>query len=195
MTSVGKESKSKVKKKWHEVAFEDIVVTSSVAIGILGGGIMSLFAKIPPIIVGIFLGMGISSLIYRFLGGIGQDNTFAVKGIKLTGTVAVWIASAFLISTELAKPGPDPFAGKQLILTILNNNEHSVRGIQLWVADEIIQPQQEGQSKYAIPLRTLIDEDDKILIDQLSDTGEAQKSMKMEYDPETPRITIYIENR
>lgn len=196
MTGTGKDSKAK--KKWHEVAFEDIVVTSSVAIGILGGGIMSLFSKIPPIIIGIFLGMGISSLVYRFLGGITQDNSFAVKGIKLTGTVAVWIACALIINNELAKE-MDIQAGdimqKELILTVRDNNGLLMRGIQLTVADEIIPPQQEDQSKFAIPLKKFIEEDDKIFIRQESDTGEEQKSMNLEYDPKTPRITVYIKNR
>ncbi|MDQ1350760.1 MAG: hypothetical protein QG657_1062 [Acidobacteriota bacterium] len=196
MTGTGKDSKAK--KKWHEVAFEDIVVTSSVAIGILGGGIMSLFSKIPPIIIGIFLGMGISSLVYRFPGGITQDNSFAVKGIKLTGTVAVWIACALIINNELAKE-MDIQAGdimqKELILTVRDNNGLLMRGIQLTVADEIIPPQQEDQSKFAIPLKKFIEEDDKIFIRQESDTGEEQKSMNLEYDPKTPRITVYIKNR
>lgn len=195
MSGTGKDSKAK--KKWHQVAFEDIVVTSSVAIGILGGGIMSLFAKIPPIIIGIFLGMGISSLVYRFLGGITQDNSFAVKGIKLTGTVAVWIACALIINNELAKEmdkRTDDIMKKELILTVRDNNGLLMRGIQLTVADEIIPPQQEDQSKFAIPLKKFIEEDDKIFIRQESETGEEEKSMNMEYDPKTPRITVYIKN-
>ncbi|HLP47941.1 MAG TPA: hypothetical protein VK469_18500 [Candidatus Kapabacteria bacterium] len=185
----------KNKKKWQEIAFEDIVVTSAVTIGLLGGLIMSLYKEIPSIITGIFLGMGISSLIYRFLGGISPGNSFTVKGIKLTGTVAVWIAAALIISTNIDKSETAYIGNKHLILKILNNNDHFMRGIQLWVADELIPPQKEAQSTYAIPLKKFIDEDDKILIDQISEKGEAQKSMKMEYDPKIPRITIYIENR
>lgn len=197
---------NKGKKKWYEVAFEDIVVTSAVLIGILGGGIMSLFPQfVKPIIIGIFLGIGISSLVYRFLGGIGQDNTFTVKGIKLTGTVAVLIVSALIINNELAKQIAESEQNKiqieqnkmrgDLILTVRDNNGLLMRGIKLVVADDDIPPQQEDQSKFAIPLKKFIEEDDKIFISQESEMGEDQKSMNMEYDPKTPKITIYIKNR
>ncbi|MCX6584945.1 MAG: hypothetical protein NT166_32635 [Candidatus Aminicenantes bacterium] len=198
MNGKGKENKGK--KKWREVAFEDIVVTAAVVVGVLGGGIMSLFTQFcKPIIIGTFLGMGISSLVYRFLGGINPDNSFAVKGIKLTGTVAVWIISALIINNELAKqihinPNQEDISQKELILTVRDNNGLLMRGIQLTVADEIIPPQQEDQSKFAIPLKKFIEEDDKIFIRQESEMGEEQKSMNMEYDPKTPKITIFIKN-
>lgn len=194
MSGTGKDSKAK--KKWHEVAFEDIVVTAAVAIGIVGGGIMSLFSKIPPIIIGIFLGMGISSLVYRFLGGITQDNSFAVKGIKLTGTVAVWIVCALIINNELAKqipinPNQEDILQKDLILTVHDNTGKLMSGIKLYVADEFIDPQKEDQAKYVIPLKNFI-QGQNIFIHQESETTEKQTDWNMDYDPQIPRIDVVI---
>lgn len=187
---------NKPKKKWREVAFEDIVVTAAVVIGILGGGIMSLFPQVKPIIIGIFLGMGISSLIYRFLGGIGKGNSFTVIGIKLTGTVAVWIACALVINTELKKPGPDNNRDGQLTLRLLKN-DRLMRDIQLTIAPDIIQPQQEDQSIFTIPQEKISGVGHKILIDRISDTKGQQELMKMEYafDPKKPEIVIDIDNQ
>jgi len=187
---------NKPKKKWREVAFEDIVVTAAVVIGILGGGIMSLFPQVKSIIIGIFLGMGISSLIYRFLGGIGKDNSFKVIGIKLTGTVAVWIACALIINNELTKqipknPNQEDILQKELILTVHDNTGKLMSGIKLYVADDFIDPQKEDQAKYVIPLKKFI-QGQNIFIHQESETTEKQTYWNMDYDPQIPRINVVI---
>jgi hypothetical protein len=165
-------AKSKAKGKMSKFIFEDTVVTVAVAIGILGGGIMSLFAKVPPIIVSIFLGMGISSLVYRFLGGINQDNSITLKGIKLTGTVAVLIGCALIINTELARQlKPAKSESKNLILEVREGDFLS-RDIEVRIEneDEFIEPvkNKDGElkeGKFSIPLEK-IQLEPKIFISQ-----------------------------
>ncbi|MGE5342601.1 MAG: hypothetical protein ACM3SY_14085 [Candidatus Omnitrophota bacterium] len=199
MSPTDNANQKRSKPKPPIATFEDAVVTSAAVVGIIGGGIMSFFIKSLPIVVAIFMGMGISSLVYRFLGGIAADNSLTLKGIKLTGTVAVWIASALIINTQLVKQyniknAGDDWKQRNLILTVRNPNGHLMRGVELTVADEIIPPVQNDRSKYAIPLKKLIEVDNKIFIDQKSDRGETN-SMWMVYDPQKFSIDLFIENK
>ncbi len=193
-------STGKDRKKLGKIVFEDIVVTAAVTVGILGGGLMGIFMQQKPIIVSIFLGMGISSLIYRFLGGISQDSSITIKGIKLTGTVAVWIACALIINSQLIKQLDIVDVGKKnFILVVRDENDRLVKGIELRVGDneELMEPfcEENGElveGKFAIPLKKLIHEG-YIFIDQKSDTQQ-EKSITLKYDPRMPRITVYIES-
>lgn len=79
----------------------DKVIIFSVALGLLGG--VSLFyLSAPPIIISIFLAMGVSALVYRFLGGIKPDTTITVKTITISGTLAALVGVAVIINIYLA---------------------------------------------------------------------------------------------
>jgi len=81
---------------------EDKVIVFSVALGLLGG-VALYFLSAPPIIISIFLAMGVSALVYRFLGGIRSKTTLAVKTITISGTLAALVAVAIIINTYLAQ--------------------------------------------------------------------------------------------
>lgn len=165
-------AKSKGKRKVSHIIFEDTVITVAVAIGILGGGIMSLFSRVPPIIISIFLGMGISSLVYRFLGGINQDTSITIKGIKLTGTVAVLIGCSLIINTELSRQlKPVELKSENLILEVREGDFLS-RDIEVRIEkeDEFIEPVKNKngelkEGKFSIPLEK-IQLEPKIFISQ-----------------------------
>ena len=81
---------------------EDKVIIFSMALGLLGG-VALFFLSAPPIIISIFLAMGVSALVYRFLGGIKSETTLAVKTITISGTLAALVAVAIIINTYLAE--------------------------------------------------------------------------------------------
>jgi hypothetical protein len=84
------------------LATEDIVIIAVIALGFLGSALFFIFnLTIPPIVVAILLGAAVSALVYRFLGGIGSDTTFAIGALKLSGTMAALIGCAYFINTEL----------------------------------------------------------------------------------------------
>jgi hypothetical protein len=193
-------SVKKPKEKTGSVLFEDIVITFAVAIGIIGGGIMSLLVKAPPIIVSIFLSMGISSLVYRFLGGIKQGSSITLKGIKLTGTVAVWIGCALLINAELTKQlRPVTPKGKNLVLEV-RKGERLAHNIEVVIAedDTIVKPavNENGEvvdGKFIIPIEKLKTRG-LIFITEKSDTDRYKEKM-IEYIHRTePILTVHIED-
>jgi hypothetical protein len=81
--------------------FENIVILVALVVGFVGSILLYLL-DVQPILVSIFLGTGIASLIYRFLGGT-TGNSMQLGALKLTGTVAVLIGSSYFINQELSK--------------------------------------------------------------------------------------------
>ena len=79
--------------------FENMVILAALLLGFLGS-IMLYYFDAKPIMVAIFLGTGISSLVYRFLGGT-SGNSMQIGAMKFTGTVAVLIGSAWFINQQL----------------------------------------------------------------------------------------------
>jgi len=79
--------------------FENIVILIAFLSG-FAGSLLLYFNEAPPILVAIFLGTGIASLVYRFLGGTA-GNSMQVGALKFTGTIAVLIGSAWFIDQKL----------------------------------------------------------------------------------------------
>ena len=83
-----------------DVKFEDLVAVLFAAAGLFGGAYFHLRTDAKPIVVAIFIATGIAALVYRFLGGI-TDTTFTIKSLKLGGTMAALLGSAFAINSAL----------------------------------------------------------------------------------------------
>ena len=79
---------------------EDIFIIIMTLLGFLGGALLYVF-KLPAIIIATFLGMGISSLVYRFLGGLNQ-TAFQIGTLKLSGSIAALIGSIWFLNMQLA---------------------------------------------------------------------------------------------
>ena len=71
-------------RKWTP---DDTVALVFAFIGFVGGVLLLLYYKAPPIVVSFFLATGVAALVYKFLGGI-QATSFAVGALKLGGTLA-----------------------------------------------------------------------------------------------------------
>lgn len=54
-----------------------------------------------PIIPSILLGSGIATFVYRFMGGLRQNDSLAMGSIKLTGTLASLLTAATVVNTLL----------------------------------------------------------------------------------------------
>ena len=135
--------------------FENLVIIVALIIGFIGS-IVLYKLDVKPILVSIFLGTGIASLIYRFLGGT-SDNSFKLGALKFSGAVAVLIGSAYFINQELAKqegPGsiesvtihPDPETW-----TALNWNGEPI-DLRIEETDQIIEKPSESPWKN-VPLQ------------------------------------------
>ena len=98
-------------------AFEKIVIISSLVIGFLGAVIMVYF-KMPSIISSVFLATGIATLVYYFLGGI-SDSSFDMGPVRLGGSIAALIASAWIINLELK----DQITTSETVLQLNVNHE------------------------------------------------------------------------
>jgi len=79
--------------------FEKSAIIIILIIGLLGG-VALVYLQQPPIISAIFIAMGISMVVYHFLGGI-EVAQFNMGPIKLGGSIAALIASAWMINTGL----------------------------------------------------------------------------------------------
>jgi|GEM_PF-2811126 len=79
--------------------FEKSAIITILIIGLLGGVVL-VYLQQPPIISSVFIAMGISMVVYHFLGGI-KISEFNMGPIKLGGSIAALIASAWIINSKL----------------------------------------------------------------------------------------------
>lgn len=80
--------------------WDDIIVLFFALLGFVGSVVLYVTASAPPIIVSIFLASGVSSLVYRFLGGI-QVAEFAWGTLRVTGTLAALVGIAVGVNKYL----------------------------------------------------------------------------------------------
>jgi hypothetical protein len=192
----------KTAKEKLKFVFEDTVITVFMGIGIVGGVVLSIFPWAPPIVVAILLGMGISSLVYRFLGGIVQSTSITVMGFKLTGTVAVWIACALIINSVLVSQRGITLP-ENLILAVRNPQAHGRPCDAIVELDDVvIDPTSRGI--FPIPLtksrehhifvtpRAEEENQDYAEVGNLDDTEEG--CLPLVYNPDVPTITLFLKN-
>ncbi len=67
--------------------WDDIIIVFFALLGTIGSVVLYRTASAPPIIISFFLAMGVSSLVYRFLGGI-EGAEFAWGTLHVGGTLA-----------------------------------------------------------------------------------------------------------
>jgi len=81
--------------------FENKVILIAIIVGFVGSIIIYLLS-LPAIMVSIFLATGIAALVYRFLGG-ATGASMVMGTLKLSGSIAVLLGSAYFINGELIK--------------------------------------------------------------------------------------------
>ncbi|MFQ5633373.1 MAG: hypothetical protein ACE5I1_31795, partial [bacterium] len=104
-------------------SFEDVVITATIIIGLVGGVILILFTNVVPVVVAIFFALALTAFTYRFLGGIDEQTSFTIGALKLTGTAAVLIGSIWFIDYRFVEETkheililPDNFAPGEVYL-------------------------------------------------------------------------------
>src|SRR3989338_4993260 len=114
---------------------ELIIQLALILVGITCG-IVFYFYRVPSLSAVMF-SIAISSILYRFLGGIGQDSSFRMGAVKLGGSAAVLLGFMYIISTVVFKEvtenmsfSPvegwipiDPATGKVVTLKVKNGSE------------------------------------------------------------------------
>jgi hypothetical protein len=66
----------------------------------LGGGVLVYVFLHSPLLTSCFLAVGVASLIYGFLGGIGE-TTFVFGALKLTGSIAALVGTLWMLNHYL----------------------------------------------------------------------------------------------
>lgn len=85
--------------------FEDYVLIALIALGLFVGAFLYFLPDGQPI-SSIFVTFGLSCLLYRFLGGIGQNTKFSVGAFRLGGSAAFMIGCIYFIN-EYIYPKPE----------------------------------------------------------------------------------------
>ncbi|ASB49374.1 hypothetical protein [Alkalitalea saponilacus] len=81
--------------------FEKIIISVTLGFGLFGG-VLLVFLNFPPIVPSLLIAMAISTLVFYFLGGIENSN-FNMGPVKLSGSIAALIGSAFIINWQLSE--------------------------------------------------------------------------------------------
>ncbi len=91
-----------------KLTLEDIVIIGVVIFGLIGGFLIFIFFPnaVPPIFTAIFIGLGVASLVYRFLGGISQGSSFLINGVKVAGPLGALLFCIWFFNYYLVKQGP-----------------------------------------------------------------------------------------
>ena len=91
---------------------DDVVIVIAIVITLLLSPLLAALwfidnpILIPPPIISIFLGIAVSALLYRFLGGV-HNASFTVGALKVTGTAAILIGVAYWSNSQLEKYMPE----------------------------------------------------------------------------------------
>lgn len=131
------EDQSRHKKQ--QLSGDDVVIIIAFALTLLlavGACVLWFLSDpivIPPPVISILLGIAVSSLAYRFLGGIG-DASFSMKGLKVGGSSAVLIGVAVWSNSELGKYVPE----KDERRTPLALSQHVIPAVDKWYAVDVV---------------------------------------------------------
>lgn len=86
---------------------EDRMLVVFILIGLVGGALLYFLKNGQPLSA-IFMTFALSSILYRFLGGIGQSTKFSVGAFRLGGSAAFMIGCIFFINEYIfLKPAVD----------------------------------------------------------------------------------------
>ncbi len=85
--------------------YEDRMLVVFILVGLVGGSLFY-FLKDGQPLSSIFMTFALSSILYRFLGGIGQGTKFSVGAFRLGGSAAFMIGCIFFIN-EYIFPKPE----------------------------------------------------------------------------------------
>jgi hypothetical protein len=90
--------------------FEILVHVILIATGIIGGTVYFLNGE--RTLSGVFFSIALASILYQFLGGIGEQNNFNLGAIKFGGSAAVLAGFIYFLIKIVFVPGPEEYALK-----------------------------------------------------------------------------------
>jgi hypothetical protein len=204
MTTNNGTGNKKTKKKKDILG--DIVITTTIGIGMLGGVVLIMLKEVPPIVVSVFLSMGMSSLVYRFLGGIDPKTSFKGKGFTLTGTFAAFMIATFFFNSLLVEQLKAKSLESEFLVLEVRENGFLSDDVIVMIEkdDEVIEPckTKKGeviQGKFRIPLDSIRTKGEiRIIQNRPAEEEGVQESKKQKikyiYAPE-PNLTVYIEDK
>jgi hypothetical protein len=177
---------------WRKLTLEDIVITSFVLVGLIGGLLICiLWRNAYPIIIAIFFGVGIASLVYRFLGGISQTTSITIIGCKLTGTFGVLLFSIYFIDGKLVEQRQ--WTPKEnLTLSFYRGNDLIKEHIKV----ETDKPIPIKNGKFILSFKNLEETEGRFFINYEPpvETGETNsKNIYVTYHPGTPKINLNLD--
>ena len=77
---------------------EDMVLVAVMALGLLGSPVMyAAGINIPAVMHALLLGSAVAALVYRFLGGIAAQTSFAIGALRVGGSLAALLGTAITI--------------------------------------------------------------------------------------------------
>lgn len=82
---------------------EDVFLIFVVVASLAAAVVLALPFKAPPAVIALLASVAVSTLIYRFLGGIPTDTKVVLKTIQISGTLAALVALFLLLNGNLVK--------------------------------------------------------------------------------------------
>lgn len=131
--------------------FEDVVLTTAMVLGFLIGVYLSYAVaqgeSYPPTLITFFLAIGVSALIYRFMGGLA-GTTLKIGLLTLGGTAAFFAGMMILLGDRIREEidlysSTEPFRSKIAKLSE-ERNEVRQRARQLQIEVEELRKRQRG---------------------------------------------------
>jgi hypothetical protein len=177
-----------------KLPLEDIVLTTAVVLGLVGGAILSTL-NVPPITSAIFFGVGIAALVYRFLGGISQKTSITIIGIKLTGSAAALIGIALIVNSYLVIQ-VECLPRKNLTISFSREARPiKERCIKVSTKKQSIDMSENGE--FIIPLKDFAHNDGRIFIDWQPEVEKLPtktvEKIDVQYTDKPPRITLGLD--
>src|SRR5580704_9469792 len=77
--------------------FLALIIVASLAAAVA----LALPLRAPPAVVAAFLAIAVSTLVYRFLGGISSQTTLVLKTVQITGSLAALVVLYLLFNSNL----------------------------------------------------------------------------------------------
>ena len=85
-------------RPWY---IDEVIVAAFAILGVAGSIFLPLRFTIPPLVISFLLATGLAAFVYKYLGGIAADTSFAIGAVKLGGSLAALVGIAFLINGTL----------------------------------------------------------------------------------------------
>jgi len=99
--SVDKRAKNTGRLAKKTFGLEDVFLGMIIVCSLAAASVLAIQLKGPPVVVSTFLAVAVSTLVYRFLGGIPAQTTIVLKTAQITGSLAALVLLYLLFNSHL----------------------------------------------------------------------------------------------